>query len=600
MFWKKQGVEPEDLGVPELNKKDTTLMLKTNLNVFLILLVLAFSSCKSTEVGNTNQKTGKSNSAYQDNSDIFIDANKAKILGNVEEARKLFEKAVEVNPEDAASMFELAKIHINRKEFDVASQYLKNAVNIEPDNVYYLRLYGSLLQAEENFKEAIEVYQKMIKLKPGFPEYYDMLALAYLYNNQPFDAIKVYDELEELTGINEELIIKKHSIYLQEGKVEDAAREVQKLINTFPNDSKYYSMLAELYMSEGKTEEALAAYLKVKEIDPDNPYIDISLAEYYKTTGDDQLAFEYLKAGFLNKNLDIDSKIQILIRYYTTNEIYDDLKSESFELSEALVKTHPNDPKAYSMYGDFLYQDKQYEAARDAFKRVIELDNSKYIVWEQLLFAEAELQNNDSLLVESLNAIDIFPEQPLPYLFAGSVYYQQKNWQDCVTILEQGLFYVINNDAMISQFYSYLGDAYHQLDDPQKSDEAYNNALKVNPNNDYVLNNFAYYLSLRGEKLEQAAQMAKKATELKPSPSNMDTYGWVLFKLGYYAEALVWIEKAIEAGADDNPVILEHCGDILWKLGRENEAVLQWKKALDAGNGSKLLKKKVEEQNYFE
>lgn len=575
-------------------------MLKLLNKIFIVLFIVGFAACKSTEIKQTSHKGTSEAVDVKDNSDVFIDANKAKMLGNVEESRKLFEKALTINPYDAASMFELAKIHVNRKEFDVAAQYLQKAVEIEPENVYYLMLYGSLMQATEHFREAIQSYKKVIELKPGFPEYYDKLALAYLYNGQADEAIRVYNDLEEQVGITEELSIKKHSIYLQDGKVDQAANEIKKLIDAFPNESRYYSMLAELYMSEGRSEDALWAYNKVKEINPDDPYIDISLAEYYKSAGEDDKAFEFLKAGFLNKNLDIDSKIQILIRYYTANEIYDTYKAEAFELSEALVETHPTDPKAYSMYGDFLYQDNQYANARDAFKKVIELDDSKYVVWEQLLFAEAELKNNDSLLVESQKAIELFPEQPLPYLFAGSVYYQKKKWQDCVLVLEHGLFYVINNDAMLTQFFSYLGDAYYQLDDFQKSDEYYDKALKINPNNDYVLNNYAYYLSLRGEDLEKAAQMAKKATELKPSSSNMDTYAWVLFKLGYYDEAKLWLEKAIDAGAQNNAVIIEHYGDVLWKLGMEQEALIQWKKAAEAGEGSKLLNKKVEAQNYFE
>ncbi|MCB2221483.1 MAG: tetratricopeptide repeat protein [Bacteroidetes bacterium] len=575
-------------------------MLKITNQIFIIAVILLMVGCKSTEQAQKDTAQKISNEEFSDNSSVFIEANKAKILGNVEEARKLFEQCLTINPQDAASMFELAKIHINRKEFDVASHYLDQATQIEPNNVYYLMLYASLLQAQENYKASIKIYARILELKPGFPEYYDNLALAYLYNDQPDEALRVYSELEEKAGISEDLIMKKHGIYLQEGKVDKAAAEIQKLIEAFPNESKYYSILAELYVSEGMNEEALAAYQKVKEIDPDNPYIDISLADFYKKQGENKKAFEHLKAGFLNKNLDIDSKIQVLIRYYTANEIYSDLKEEAFELSEALVETHPSNPKAYSMYGDFLYQDEQYEKARDAFKKVIELDNSKYIVWEQLLFTEAELQNNDSLLTESQKAIELFPEQPLPYLFAGSVHYQQKNWEQAVIILEQGLFYVVNNDPLMAQFYAYLGDSYYQLKNIEKSDEAYDNALKIDPNNDYVLNNYAYYLSLRGENLERAAQMAKKATEIKPSSSNMDTYGWVLFKLGYYEEALIWIEKALEDGALDNAVILEHYGDVLWKLNRTEEAIHKWQQAQEAGEGSDLLDKKVREKNYFE
>ena len=323
--------------------------------------------------------------------------------------------------------------------------------------------------------------------------------------------------------------------------------------------------------------------------------------QFYRKNGEKEKAFDELKIGFANPALDIDSKIQILITYYTVNEIYSEMKDEAFELSEIMIKTHPDDPKAYSMYGDFLYQDDQIEKAREAFRKVISLDSSKYLVWEQLLFIESELQDNDALLEESATAIELFPEQPLPYLFSGGARYQKKNWDECVTVLNKGLFYVVDNPLMEAQFYAYLGDAYNQLGDDTKSDEAYENVLGLNPDNDYVLNNYAYYLSLRNENLEKAAKMARRATELKPNSSaNQDTYGWVLYQLGYYEEAKVWIEKAIENGADSNPVILEHYGDILWRLGDKDKANSFWLKAKEAGKGSEFLDKKVEGKMLYE
>jgi Tfp pilus assembly protein PilF len=229
------------------------------------------------------------------------------------------------------------------------------------------------------------------------------------------------------------------------------------------------------------------------------------------------------------------------------------------------------------------------------------LDSSKYLVWEQLLFVESELNDTDALLRESKQAIQLFPEQPLPYLFAGGGHYQKKEWEECIDVLEKGLFFVVNNIAMEAQFYAYLGDAYNQLDNHEKSDEAYENVLKLDPDNDYVLNNYAYYLSLRKENLEKAAEMAKRATELRPnSPANQDTYGWVLYQLGKYEEAKVWIGKAIADEEAASGVILEHYGDVMWQLGDTDNALEYWLKAKEKGDGSDLLDQKIQEKRLIE
>lgn len=566
--------------------------------------MLAFAlliGCKPGKSVNSSQDDGKVQLAPKDNSAVFIDANKEKTLGNYTEAIKLFNQALELNPNDGASMYELAKLYTILGSTESALLFAEKAVEAEPQNTYYLLFYAGLLQSTEAFAKAAGIYERVILLKPDNPEYYNRLAIAYLYAHEPMEAIRVYDELEALTGINETSSLKKQSIYVQEKKINKAVEEMEKLIAAFPEETKYYAILAELCMNNGMEEKALEAYRQIAAINADDPYIHISLADYYKKNGDYEQAFKELKLGFANPLLDIDSKIQILIQYYTLNEIYSDLKEEAFELAEILVEVHADDPKSYSIYGDFLYQDQQFEGARDAFRQVIALDSSKYLVWEQLLFTESELQDTDALLQESLRAIELFPEQSIPYLFAGGSLYEKKDWEQCIRILERGAYFVVNNDRLLAQFYAYLGDAYYQVGDIAKSDASYDRVLIINPDHDYVLNNYAYYLSIRGENLEKAAKMAKRATELKPdSPSNQDTYGWVLYKMGYYEEAKEWIEKAVGNGSENNPVILEHLGDVYWQLGDHDKANELWERALKAGKGSDLLEKKVKDKTLYE
>src|SRR5207249_1646030 len=120
----------------------------------------------------------------------------------------------------------------------------------------------------------------------------------------------------------------------------------------------------------------------------------------------------------------------------------------------------------------------------------------------------------------------------------------------------------------MSQMYAELGDAYYYLKNNHASDSCYDLALVFDPSNVYVLNNYSYFLSLRSEKLDEAEKMAEHANTLAPNTSAYeDTYGWVLYKEGKYAEAKDWIGKALAHGADTDGTVLEHYGDVSYKLG---------------------------------
>jgi len=572
---------------------------KFRLIIFLVLPMILFS-CKSGEKLSSKHKgqDGKT----KDNTSAYYDATKAYITGNYKEAEKLYKKCIELNNNDAAAMFELAKLSLMKNSRHEALIYARQATKIDTENKFYLLLYGSLLQSFEQYDAAVDVFKRVLELNPNNPDYYNRLAIAYIYAGENDKAIETFDRLEEKIGITEEVSMKKKELYLQEKKPEKAIAEIEKLVAQYPKETRYYGVLAEMYLNNGMNDKALETYRKIEELDPDDPYIHVSLADYYKKNGDDEKAFEELKKGFSNKNLDIDTKVQILLSYYTANEYYQDNKDEAFELAKILIKVHPDNPKSWSIYGDLLYQDNRFEDARDAFRKVISMDSSKYVVWEQLLFIESRLEDNDALLDESLRTIDLFPEMPLPYLFAGGVYYMKKEWNKCVDILSVGVNYVVDNNQLKEQFLTYLGDAYNQTGDNEKSDKCYDEVLEINPDNDFVLNNYAYYLSLRDERLDKAAEMAKKSVTLKPNSSaNLDTYGWVLYMKGNYKDAEYLVKQALDNGGNKDADVLEHYGDVLWKLGKKDEALQYWKKAKSTGGGgSKFLDEKIEEKKLIE
>ncbi|MCH7535599.1 MAG: hypothetical protein IH948_07635, partial [Bacteroidetes bacterium] len=141
----------------------------------------------------------------------------------------------------------------------------------------------------------------------------------------------------------------------------------------------------------------------------------------------------------------------------------------------------------------------------------------------------------------------------------------------------------------------------NEIKNYEESDKAFEEALKIDSVNIQVLNNYSYYLSLREEKLEQAKEMSKKSNDLDTNNASFqDTYGWILYKMGEFDEAIVWLQKALDNGGDKNAVILEHLGDAQFKQGNKNLAIATWIKAKEAGKGSDLLEEKILKKDLVE
>lgn len=577
-----------------------------------ILLLLLLSALLWPDAGFSQRREKKKKHKAETSSEqainnaevtnIFIDATNAKLKGDIPKATSLYESCLTKNPLHAPSMYELAQLYFEKGDFNSAAMYAENAAEIENGNKWYKLLLVEIYGKAGKKKELLETCEKLVKQDPSNVDFLYELSNAYLMNNDGGNAIKTYNKIEEILGVTEEISLQKQRVYLILKKTDLAAAEIEKLIREFPDQqTRYLSILAEMYMQAGKPDEAAQYYQQILEKDPENPYIHITLSDYFRQKGDIKRSFSEMKLGFANPALDIDTKIKVLLTYFTATEIYNENKEDVFELVQILVKTHPDEPKAHSMYGDFLLDDKKYMEARNEFRKVIAVDSSRYAVWESLLNAEIQLADYKSLENESRRAIELFPLLPVPYLFKGVALLENKQYSDAINDFNTGLKLVSGNNDLVVQFYTYLGDAYNRNKNYLLSDESYEKALKIDPENSFVLNNYAYYLSLRNEKLEKAETMSSKSVKIDPTnAANMDTYGWVLYKMGKYTEAAEWVQKAVNATTSADPDVLEHLGDIFFKLGDKEKAMIYWQNAIKAGKGSEFLEQKVKEGKLYE
>ena len=134
-----------------------------------------------------------------------------------------------------------------------------------------------------------------------------------------------------------------------------------------------------------------------------------------------------------------------------------------------------------------------------------------------------------------------------------------------------------------------------------ESDKAFESSIEIVADNPYTLNNYAYYLSVRNEKLDRAAEMSLQSIRIVPdNPSFEDTYGWILYQQKKYTEAEKWINNSLRNGGDKSGVVNEHYGDVLYQLGDKEKAVEYWKKAKQLGEASDLIDKKINDKMLYE
>jgi tetratricopeptide (TPR) repeat protein len=573
--------------------------------LFSVLVLGCFFQDSFGSVSHKEKKKNKTDQAVKQklvsNISMLIDAKKNEITGNVDKAEDLLRQYIDKYPEDAAAYFELSRIVANKKQVPEAVDLAGKAAKLDPGNIWYQLFYAEVLQLNGKYKDAISVYEKITATNPDNLDYYYQLAALYLSTEKYPDAIKVYDKIETKAGISEEISLQKEKIYLLLNDLPKAQHELEALVAAYPDDTHYLSILAEFFINNKMPEKGLETYHRVQQLDPGNPYVHMSMADYYRKNGAKQKVFEELKLGFENPNLDIDTKVNILISFFNVNQLPEDSKKMVFELTRILTTVHPNDPKSHSIYADFLVQDKQNAEAREEYLKVIALDSSKFAVWEEILRLDLILEKYDHLVTYSNRTIELFPDQPVPFIFAGIGNLQLKKYEDALKDFSTGLKLVADNDTLLSEFYMYLGDSYHSLKDTAESDKAYEKSLSLKNDNAYVLNNYAYYLSLRNQNLDKAESMSKKAVTLDPKNSSFqDTYGWVLYKLHRYDDARTWVGKALDDKDGVSAEVMEHYGDILYKLGDPNMALEYWLKAKAKGTGSVLLEKKIAEKKLYE
>lgn len=521
---------------------------------------------------------------------LFLEATSLYITDRPQAALDAYRALLDAEPQNATAAYQISNILADGKRFSDAIVYAEKACLLQPENEWFQLLRAQLYKTTRQFSKAGEVFGILEQRFPEKLDYaYEKADMSVLAGDLP-SAIAVYDGLQQRYGLNDEWVMQKYKMYMNMNNIKAARNEILHISESMPTQSKYLEMLAQLCMKEKDYKQAYRYFKKILELKPDDPYIHISLADYYRNTGDFNAAFRSLEKAVANPRLDFKTKLNVLQAYYTGKDNLKpkgDVVKQASTLFETLNRVHPDKGEGFFMHAKFKIMLQDIPAAVPLLEQALALDSNVFGSWELLLYTAYTLVDTARMEQAGREACARFPEQASPYMYRAVAAILRENYGQAVDLGEKARKRNMGAEPFMDKvLLQVLGDGYFALEQYEKSLQAYELLYKSDPDDRYVCNNYAYYLAVIGRDLAKAEKMAEKLCREEPQNATfLDTYAWVLFRLGKYGKAGEYVDKAIKNGAGKDATVWDHKGDILYFSGKTEEAVKAWKTAQSLATG---------------
>lgn len=582
-------------------------MLHSEINVrippFLLLLSIFFLGWNT---GFTQQNLSKKEAKNQEkkakSSRYFIEGEKAMVLGDLEKAYFYLQQSLEFAPDEPAINYKIAEVLVRSNQAQKGLPYAEKAVLSDQDNKYYALLVAEIYTNLNQPLKAAEILDRLTADGDSNQQYNLDLASIYLNAGEFDKALVVLDRAEEYYGIREPFTVQKQRIYLRKNDLQSAITEGQKLIDAFPGNPNYVLNLVEILYNNARLDEALNLVLGEIEKYPNQPELQLAAHTLLKEKGEITKANEYLISAF--KSPDLDGEVKAKTFKSMLSEMKTDQRDALLnEMENLMLELNSADAMVSEVIGERKQIDGDQKTALEYFKKSLQIQPKNAPIIEQVILNSfGENADFVELEIYTVMGVDEFPESPEFWFYDGVVKSARKKDSLAVASLEKAIELNAGKNPQLDQVaFGSLGNSLYNLGEKDSAFVYFDKAIQLNPNDEQVLNNYAYFLSLEKRDLEKARSMSEKVVKKHPKNATyLDTHAWVLFQMGNYEEAFKYMEDAIKNEAEPSGVMLEHYGDILFHLGKVSEAITYWKKAEGSAEASSKLALKIKEGKYHE
>lgn len=518
-------------------------------------------------------------------------------------AYDLLNRCLEIDSTASEAYYFRGQYYAEMRQVDKALADYKKAVSLCPDNMTMLEELAHCYMVNRQYADAIPIVEHMYDVDKSRQELLQTLYRLYLEEENYDDAIGVLDRLEVIDGKSESTSIAKSGLYIQMGENEQALQEVKTLSEAHPSDMNYKTLYANTLMMNNREDEAFALLKDILREEPDNVKAQMSLRNYYVSQEDSISADSIARSLLLNAKTPQEYKISQLRQLIGESESSGGDSTRILQLLDEMVTMPEVDPDIAEFRAAYMELKKMpRDTVTRAFEQVLALAPDRASSRLRLVQYAWEASDHQRIVDLCGAARQYNPDEMAFYYYQGIAYYQLKDIDHALEAFKNGIS-VINEDSpteIVSDFYSVMGDLLFQKNQEKEAFAAYDSCLQWKADNIGCLNNYAYYLSLKGIRLKEAEEMSYKTVKAEPENATyLDTYAWILFMEGRYAEAKVYIEQALQSNPDVDGVVKEHAGDIFAMNGDMDRALQLWNEALQEEPGKKLLLKKIKKKKYI-
>ncbi|MBX2949337.1 MAG: tetratricopeptide repeat protein [Crocinitomicaceae bacterium] len=575
------------------------------LTVIVLISGVIISSCgtrKTAQSDTSSSKKGKKQEQPHSQAEFpyieaFHNGMRLKIKGDTDTAIEAFNKCLEIKQNDDAVYFALGQLYSLKNQYQQAIQMVTKAYELDPKNIWYAEELAVLNYDTQQFEKAVPYFKKLVEHEPTNLSWLYGYGDCLLRTGKVDESIQVLNKAEDVMGKNPSLSLEKYNLYMSLKKEKEALAELESVLVEYPKEPQIIATMVDHYFKKGDMNKGVDFLKQLVDADPENGRAHLALGEIYRQKGKTAEAFNEFKAAFQCQDVDVDTKMSLLISLQDTPLAS---AKETAELIDLMILLHPEDAKSYSIKGDYLMAKEDEQGALENYRKALQYEKKQFPIWNQVMLLEYQSSMWEELYTDSKECLNYFTTMPIVYLLNGVSAVQLKKADEAIDVLTIGKSMVVNDKKLEAEFLGQLGEAYFTAKNYKEGKQFYQDAVKLDGESNLLKNNFAYRLANAKTDLELALSLANQAITKSPQqPNYYDTRGWVYFKQEKYEAALADFLKAYELDNQQH-VIAEHLGDVYSKLNQKDKAVEFWEKAVQLGAKGTIIEKKIATKTYHE
>ena len=526
---------------------------------------------------------------------FFLEAIVQREKGNSDAAFDLLRHCVDIDSTRSEAYFYLAQYYGALKQKDKMLGMMKKAVDLEPDNTTYLETLANVYISQRQYAEGIEMLERLYDKSRERDEVLGMLVQLYEQQQDYDNAIRTLNRLETLEGKSERLSFAKSSLFTQKGDKKAAISEMKKLADQYPHDNNYRCLYGNTLYVNGQQKKALAIYHEILKDDPDNRNAQMAMLAHYNEQHDSAAANRLIEEILLNKQSSTEDRVTLMRQVIGESERSGGDSTRVLQLFHRMLDLPQSDADMALFCATYMNLKKMPKDSIGAvLEKAIQIAPDNAAARLQLVSYAWQNEDRDKVIALCKEARQYNPDEMAFYYYQGIAYYQNSQLDEALDAFQNGIGVITqqSDPAIVSDFYAVMGDIMHQKGMDREAYAAYDSCLQWKDDNIACLNNYAYYLSIKGEQLDKAEQMSYRTIKAEPKNATyLDTYAWILFMQKRYSEARIYIDQTLQNDSDTSAVLLEHAGDIYYHVGDTDKALVFWQQSLDravAGNDKEI------------